>query len=97
MIEDNVLYSKEKKRLISFCSEVTHFQIPESVTEIGDGAFSGCSSLQSVSIPESVAEIGDGAFYKCKSLHEIIIPKGTKTRFEKLLQYSDLNQYLIEQ
>jgi serine/threonine protein kinase len=75
LVEDNVLYSKEKKRLISFCSEVTHFQIPESVTHIGEGAFHSCTSLQSVSIPESVTEIGDGAFSDCDSLQSVSIPE----------------------
>ena len=33
--------------------------IPDSVTSIGDGAFSGCSGLTSVTIPDSVTSIGD--------------------------------------
>ncbi len=49
--------------------------IPNSVTEIGYGAFSYCTSLTSVTIPDSVTTIGDYAFYKCTSLTSITIPK----------------------
>ena len=39
--------------------------IPNSVTSIGDGAFSHCSGLTSVIIPNSVTSIGESAFYGC--------------------------------
>ena len=48
--------------------------IPDSVTSIGDYAFSLCTSLESVTIPDSVTSIGDRAFYGCESLHSITIP-----------------------
>ena len=46
----------------------TTYTIPDSVTEIGYGAFINCNSLTSVNIPDSVATIGEGAFYSCTSL-----------------------------
>ena len=39
--------------------------IPDSVTSIGDGAFSECHSLKSINIPDSVTSIGDWAFSNC--------------------------------
>ena len=48
--------------------------IPDSVTSIGDGAFSGCSSLASVVIPDSVTSIGVYAFLDCSSLESVVIP-----------------------
>ena len=56
------------------CRSLTSLVIPDSVTNIGDYAFSGCWSLSSVVIPDSVNSIGNGAFYDCRSLTDIVIP-----------------------
>ena len=48
--------------------------LPNSVTSIGDRAFSGCTSLTSVTIPNSVTSIGDRAFSGCASLTSVTIP-----------------------
>ena len=53
--------------------------IPNSVTEIGVGAFSGCSSLTSVTIPSSVTTIWHSAFYGCSSLTSVTIPNSVTT------------------
>ena len=52
----------------------TSINIPDSVTSIGDVAFSWCSSLTSISIPDSVTSIGNSAFSWCSSLTSISIP-----------------------
>ena len=49
-------------------------EIPNSVTSVGDGAFSGCRNLTSVTIPDSVTSIGDWAFEDCDSLVTVVIP-----------------------
>ena len=48
--------------------------IPDSVTSIGDSAFSNCKSLQSVTIPDSVTSIGRSVFSGCSSLKSTTIP-----------------------
>ena len=48
--------------------------IPNSVTSIGESAFSGCYSLTSITIPNSVTSIGYMAFEGCSSLTSITIP-----------------------
>ena len=45
--------------------------IDNSVTSIGDFAFTFCSGLTSVTIPDSVTSIGEGAFALCNSLTNI--------------------------
>ena len=50
--------------------------IPEGVTSIDYGVFSGCSGLTSVSIPEGVTSIGIYAFSGCSGLTSVTIPEG---------------------
>jgi len=55
-------------------SELTSISIPDSVTSIGDYAFSGCSKLTSINIPNSVTSIGNNALNGCSGLTSINIP-----------------------
>lgn len=48
-----------------------NIQIPDSVTVIGKGAFSGCEKLEEITIPTSVKIIGEAAFKDCISLKKI--------------------------
>ena len=45
--------------------------VPDSITEIGRGAFSDCTSLRTLTIPKSVRQLGDGAFANCMSLTSV--------------------------
>ena len=47
--------------------------IPDGVTYIRAGAFSGCSGLTSVEIPNSVTSIGNSAFRDCTGLTSVVI------------------------
>ncbi len=73
-VEDNVLFTADKRQLIAYCSTQTSYSIPNSVTSIGDEAFGYCSSLTSLTIPNSVTSIGDFAFVGCYSLTSLTIP-----------------------
>ena len=53
---------------------IKNIEIPNSVTSIGESAFSGCSSLISVNIPNGVTSIEFYTFKNCSSLIEVEIP-----------------------
>ena len=70
--------------------------IPDSVTSIGDEAFSWCTSLTSVTIGNSVTSIGNEAFYRCRRLTSVTIPDSiTSIRygnaFEECISLTEIN------
>ena len=71
----NAIIETKTNELLFGCQSTV---IPDSVTSIGEGAFSGCSGLTSVIIPYSVREIGEGAFYNCSGLTSIVVEEGNE-------------------
>lgn len=57
-----------------YYSSLGSITIPNSVTVIGDQAFSCCKNLTDVIIPEGVTQIGGWAFIFCEKLTHINIP-----------------------
>ena len=86
---NGVLFNKDKTKLICYPSEKVDksYTIPNSVTEIGEYAFSDCKSLTSIKIPNSVTEISSGAFSDCKSLTSIKIPNSVTSIGENAFGY----------
>ena len=52
-------------------SQIKKVIIPDTVSTIGEMAFSNCENLESVTMGKSVTTIGSSAFYGCKKLTEI--------------------------
>ena len=77
------------------CKSLQSIVISNSVKSIGGGAFLYCHSLQSIVIPNSVKSIGEQTFNGCDSLRAIIIPKGSRAKFEKMLD-EELWDKLVE-
>ena len=74
----NAIIEKATNKLILGCYTTI---IPNSVTSIGESAFSYCSRLTSITIPNSVTSIGDRAFSGCSGLTSITISNSV-TRIE---------------
>ena len=64
---EKILYSKDQKTLIAYPSAEGDFTIPNSVTSIGEGAFSGCS-ITSVTFKDT-----NGWYYNDDSGNKITI------------------------
>jgi hypothetical protein len=72
-VVDGVLYNKDRSVLFNYSSDETTFVVPDSVTELADGAFSHDIDLLDITIPDSVTRIGKNCFRFCKLTH-ITIP-----------------------
>jgi hypothetical protein len=64
VIGDNLFYN---------CSNLKEIVLPNSLTKIGQGAFS-YSGICDVSIPDTVTEMGNDAFSNCKNLKTVKLP-----------------------
>ena len=53
------------------CTGLTNVVIPNTITSIGNSAFSGCSNLDNITIPGGVTSIGNSAFSDCTGLTNI--------------------------
>ena len=94
-VDGKALYDQNKKHLIAFYSNCSHFVIPDSVTNIGDSAFSFCTSLQSIVIPKSVISIGDSAFSFCTSLQSMVIPKSVTSIGDRAFSFCTSLQSIV--
>ncbi len=72
----NAIIETATSKLIAGCKKTV---IPNSITTIGENAFSQCDSLESIIIPNSVTTIGYGAFWLCSSLKSVTIPNSVTT------------------
>lgn len=62
-----------------FGRNIRSVTIPQSVTSIGDSAFSFCIALTEVTIPQSVTSIGDSAFGRCYKLQTLSLGENIET------------------
>ena len=69
------LYSKDGKTLIRYAigKKDSTFEIPDSVTSIGNDAFAYCNNLTSIVIGGNVTSIGTFAFWNCFRLTSVTI------------------------
>ena len=78
--QNGVLFNKQKTELLTCpCAKSGAYTIPDSVTIIGEEAFSLCEGLTAVTIPSHVTTIGAFAFYCCKGLSFISFPDSLTT------------------
>ena len=90
-----VLFDKEKTRLIQAPAMITDFyEIPDSVTHIGDFAFECCYHMTGIAIPDGVTYIGQSAFRLCYPLCSIVLPDSVTYigdyAFESCYQITDI-------
>ena len=83
--ETNCLLTKDGKTLVAGCKNSV---IPNGVTNIGIGSFSG-STFTSIIIPDSVTSIGDAAFSGCENITSITLSGNLTSIGESAFQFCE--------
>ena len=80
-IEGDLVYSDDGSILVAMMPDYSEaeFEVPNTVTTIGSGAFVGCTGLESVTIPSTVTSIGDYAFQNLTKLGSLSLPASIET------------------
>ena len=87
---NGVLFNKNQTTLISYPGgKQGVYTIPNSVTSIGESAFSDCYGLTSVTIPNSVTSIGEYAFQVCSGLTSVTIPNSVTSIGDHAFSHCD--------
>lgn len=60
-------------------SKIIGINLPNSITEIRESAFSSCEKLKEIILSNSITEIKDNAFMYCKNLTKIELPNSLTT------------------
>lgn len=78
-IENGALMDKDKTVLLAFPgkSDIEEFTVPDTVSSIPSGVFSGCTGLKKVNIPSSVKNIETFAFMNC-GITQAELPEGVE-------------------
>ena len=89
----NAIIETVKNELVVGCKNTI---IPNSITNIGSGAFYEIDSLKTIDIPEGVTTISDEAFRDCSSLTKVNLPDSLITIGKHAFSYcSNLEEIAI--
>jgi hypothetical protein len=77
--DTNAYFANSGENLLRYNGVEGNYEIPNSVTSIGELAFSNSNSLTSIILPNSIISIGSAAFHGCSSLTSITIPSSVNS------------------
>lgn len=78
VIENKILYSADRTRLVSCLTDAAMVIVPKKVRVIGSLAFTRRAKLKKVQLPDGLERIGRDAFSDCDALEEVVIPASVK-------------------
>ena len=78
VIENKILYSADRTRLVSCLTAAAMVIVPKKVRVIGSLAFTRRAKLKKVQLPDGLERIGRDAFSDCDALEEVVIPVSVK-------------------
>ncbi len=79
-LENGCVYTRNRRKLFYVSAALSEeFDIPETVTIIGNCAFAVCEQLPAINMGDLVETIGKNAFVGCSALRAITLGDGVKT------------------
>lgn len=78
VVSNYAIYTRDKKKLISYFGKDSEVTIPEGVEIIGSKAFVENEDLKEIKFPESLCIIEDEAFGYCLNLRRVLLPKNVR-------------------
>jgi len=95
---DGNLYNKNQSVLVYYSPgkpEIA-FDVPESVTTIGEASISGCQNLMNVSTGSALQRVGWSAFFHCDTLQAILLNSTSLTTIENHAFEYDHNLKILQ-
>jgi len=74
---DGVLFNREMTELIQYPigKKQKEYVIPDSVTEIGNGAFRFCNELTKLTVGKGITVIENSLLFHCENIETVILPE----------------------
>ena len=94
-VNDNMILSKDGKRLYWVNRNVENIEIPSTVEIIVTASIASCYELKEVKIPNGVKTIGNEAFSGCAKLSKIVIPSSVEMIYSNAFQNDKLLKEII--
>lgn len=91
---DNVLYSADGTKLISYCRHDSFFIVPTGVKTIGIGAFAN-TPIEEIWFPNSLEIIESDAFSGCNKLKNIVFPDSLREIQEDAFKACHFENYAV--
>ena len=95
--DDGVLFTINKTKLIAFSSDKASITIPDSVNEIGYGAFWFCTNLKEIHlVHKSLVDFSEAFEFLNTSIVTIYVPKGLGNLYWNYKPYDKLKHIIKE-
>ncbi len=72
----SITLAESTPRMMFFSRRAVNLTIPDSITNIEDGAFSYCENITSLTVPDSVKTLGESSFGNCVNLTSVSLGNG---------------------
>jgi len=80
VVDDNVLYNKEKTKILCFPQlRAGDYTMPSTISEMGGYQFYNCINLTGITLSNTIKTINQYAFAGCVKLSTIMIPAAVET------------------